>query len=65
MVNLIVRCPQCPDLRQATSVPRERLKQMIEADDKITAFGSICGHRWAFTDEEKQSIREALDKGKL
>jgi hypothetical protein len=65
MVNLIVRCPQCPDIKQSTAVPRERLKQMIEAGKKITAFGSICGHRWALSDEEKQSIREALDEGKI
>ena len=65
MVALVTRCPQCPELKQGTSVPRERLKQMLETGEEITVMGSQCGHVWPISDQEKDSIRKALAAGTL
>jgi uncharacterized Zn finger protein len=61
MVALIIRCPQCPDLEQGTSVPRDRLKEMLETGKEITVMGSECGHVWQLSDQEKQRIRKMLE----
>lgn len=65
MVALVIRCPQCPDIRQGTGVSRERLKQMIETGEEITVMGSQCGHTWPLSDQEKQNIRKALAEGMI
>ena len=65
MVALILRCPQCPEVQQATSVPSERLKQMLETGEEITVMGSRCGHTWALSDQERESIRKAMAAGTL
>jgi hypothetical protein len=65
MTNLLVRCPQCPDLVQGTSVPRERLQQMLESGEEITTIGSICGHVFPLSAEQIESIRKAMAAGTL
>jgi hypothetical protein len=65
MVSLVSRCPQCPELKQGTSIRRERLEQMLETGEEITVLGSQCGHAWALSDQEKQTLREAIAAGAI
>lgn len=65
MTNLILHCPQCPDIQQGTSVPREDLKRMIETGEEITVMGTVCGHVWPLSAQEVESIRKALADGIL
>jgi len=65
MVALVIRCPQCPGLDQGTSVPRERLKEMLATGEDITVIGSKCGHTWPLSEQEKGSIHKALATGTL
>src|ERR1700693_2722923 len=63
MVSLVPRCPQCPELKQGTSIRRDRLEQMLETGEEITVIGSQCGHAWALSDKENQNLREAIASG--
>jgi hypothetical protein len=65
MVAFVIRCPQCPEIFQGTSVPRESLEQMLETDEEITVMGSQCGHVWPISDQEKQNICKALAVGTI
>jgi hypothetical protein len=65
MVSLVSRCPQCPELKQGTSIRRERLEQMIENGEEITVMGNQCGHAWALSDQEKQNLRDAIAAGTI
>jgi len=65
MVSLVSRCPQCPELKQGTSIRRERLEQMLETGEEITMIGSKCGHAWALSEQEKQTLREAIAAGTI
>ena len=65
MVSLVSRCPQCPELKQGTSIRRDRLEQMLETGEEITVIGSQCGHAWALSDQEKQNLREAIAAGTI
>jgi hypothetical protein len=63
MPALILRCPQCPDIKQGTSVPLDKLKQLLDSGEKITVMGSKCGHGWALSDEEVKKLRDYLAAG--
>jgi hypothetical protein len=65
MPALIIRCPQCPDIQQGTSVPREKLQQMLDSGEDITVMGSQCGHTWKLSNAEVKSIRDAMAAGKI
>jgi hypothetical protein len=65
MPALILYCPQCPGIQQGTSVPLEKLKQLLDSDEKITVMGSVCGHVWALSDEEVKSTRKHFAAGAL
>lgn len=60
---LVIRCPQCPDVQQGTSVPIERLKQMLESGEDISVIGSACGHVWKLSAVEVQNLRNAVAAG--
>lgn len=63
MPSLINRCPQCPDVKQGTSVPLDKLKQLLESGTEITVMGSMCGHVWALSEEEVKSLRDHVAAG--
>lgn len=65
MPALTLRCPQCPDIQQGTSVPLDRLKRMLESGEEVTVMDSQCGHIWSLSEGEIQGIRKALTEGKL
>ena len=59
-MNLIIRCPQCPNIQQGTSVPIDRLKELLNSGEPVTVIGLQCGHTWALSDAEVESIRKLL-----
>ena len=65
MTNLVIRCPECPNILQGTSVPREKLKQMLESGEEITVMGSVCGHVWKLSEEESENLRKAIAAGTI
>jgi hypothetical protein len=65
MPALIIRCPQCPGIEQGTSVPIEKLKQLLESREGVTVMGSVCGHTWKLSDDELKSLRKAIADGLL
>jgi hypothetical protein len=58
-----IRCPLSPDIVQGTTLPIDRLKQMLESGEDITVIGSICGHTWKLSDLELKNLRNAFDPG--
>jgi hypothetical protein len=65
MPALVIRCPQCPNIEQGTSVPIDRLKRMLESGEDITVMGSQCGHTWKLSDLETKSLRAAVAAGAI
>lgn len=60
MTTLVIHCPECPNIQQGTSVPRDKLRQMLESSEEITVMGSICGHVWKLSQEELKKLRMRL-----
>ena len=65
MPALIIRCPHCPDYKQSTSVPMEKLKQLLASGEAITVMCNKCGHVFPLTDEEVKNTRAAVANGVL
>ena len=65
MPALIIRCPECPDIQQGTSVPMDKLRKMLESGEDITVMGSLCGHTWKLSEAEIRNLRKAMENGLL
>jgi hypothetical protein len=63
MPALIIRCPRCPDYKQSTSVPLDKLKQLLEAREKITVMCNKCRYVFPLTDEEMKNLQAAVADG--
>jgi hypothetical protein len=57
---LIVRCPRCPDIHQGTSVPLQRLQEMLKSGENISVTGGVCGHTWDLSSEELKNLRKTF-----
>jgi hypothetical protein len=56
----LVRCPQCPTIKQGISTPIARLKQMLEAGEEITVLGLICNHVFKLSAAELEELRNII-----
>jgi hypothetical protein len=65
MPALVIMCPQCPGIPQGTSVPIERLKELLDSGEPITVIGSQCGHTWKLSDLEMKNLHAAAKAGTL
>ena len=65
MPALVIRCPQCPNVLQGTTVSVDRLKEMLKSGEDITVIGSVCGHTWKLSEVEVQNVRAAIEAGIL
>jgi hypothetical protein len=59
-MNVLYRCPQCPDILQGTGISNEKWKELLDSGLPITVKGLQCGHVWKLSDIETESIRKQL-----
>jgi hypothetical protein len=67
-ILLLVTCPEpeCAGrLKQTVQFSREELKVMLETGQRIKVVGSVCGHMWSLSAQEKQNAQGALETGLL
>jgi hypothetical protein len=62
MPDLILHCPQCPDIRQGTRVTLAKLKEMLHSGE-VSVIGGVCGHSWNLSAEELKGLRAAVAAG--
>ena len=60
MMNVLYRCPHCPDIQQGVGLSIERWKEILNSGEPVTVMGLQCHHVWELPDDVVEAIRQRI-----